>query len=64
MTGLGTYPLRVTADLDQPLSRWLWLDRRVLRVPAYAGVMTEKYPPFRLDMGGHETGTVAHASLV
>lgn len=25
MTGPETYPLLLTADLDQPLSRWLWL---------------------------------------
>ena len=75
MTGLETYPLRVTADLDQPLSRWLWLVVLaflwlavvVLSVVALVTIVVAGHypaPPFRLDIGGHETGTVAHASQV
>lgn len=57
LAATGRYPASLF-DVIMGLNRWVY------RVLAYVLLMTDEYPPFRLDSGGADPGTVTPRQIV
>jgi hypothetical protein len=54
---ISAITLAFTGEYPRPLlAIILGMNRWALRVVAYTALMTDRYPPFRLDLGGDEPG--------
>jgi hypothetical protein len=63
MVLIAAITLLVTARYPKPIYDFvLGMNRWVFRVVAYALLMTDRYPPFRLDMGGEEPAPEGRAA--
>jgi len=55
---IATVIVAVTGSYPEPIFDFvLGMNRWVLRVAAYAAPMTDRYPPFRLDLAGTAPGS-------
>jgi hypothetical protein len=58
LVAIAAVTLLFTGRYPEPLYRLIiGIDRWSLRVTAYAALMTDAYPPFRLDQGGTDPGS-------
>jgi hypothetical protein len=61
---IAAVALLFTARYPKPLyALVVGIDRWSLRVAAYVGLMTDAYPPFRLDQGGADPGSVSTGAV-